>query len=330
MSPRTTLVSAIKGIITHFAFLSKRGKADKRVLVDSSATENFMDHSMIRHLGIGTRKLSVPRRIFNVDGTENIAGQLTEFCTLRVRKGDQNHLQTFYVTSLGADQAILGYPWLRIFNPRINWEEGRILGPEIRIETCSLGKQRRAVLGRVLEAARKDLAWEKGDEVIIMAASAHTLQQWAIEANKCKQTIPTLPVHYQQHARLFSENAAQRFPLLRPEDLAVRLKPGAPDTINCKVYPLARHEIQAAAEFTSKNEELGRIRKVNSPWGLPFFFIKKKDGSLRPIQDYWTVNSWIERDVYPMPHIKQILEQLNGKVLFTTLDIRDGYNNIRI
>ena len=38
--------------------------------------------------------------------------------------------------------------------------------------------------------------------------------------------------------------------------------------------------------------------------------------------------SWTERDVYPMPRIEQILEQLHGKVLFTTLDIRDGYNNI--
>ena len=130
---------------------------------------------------------------------------------------------------------------------------------------------------------RKDPAWEEGDEVIIMAMSAHTLQQWAIEANKCNQTIPTLPARYQQHVRLFLEDAAKRFPPSRPEDLAVRLKPGAPDTINCKVYPLAHHEIQAAAEFTSKNEELGCIKKVNSPWGLPFFFIKKKDGSLRPV-----------------------------------------------
>jgi predicted aspartyl protease len=74
MSPRTTLVLAIKGITTHFIFLSKRGKADKCALVDSGATKNFMDHSMIKRLGIGTRKLPVPRRIFNVDGTENIAG----------------------------------------------------------------------------------------------------------------------------------------------------------------------------------------------------------------------------------------------------------------
>ena len=128
----------------------------------------------------------------------------------------------------------------------------------------------------MLAAARGDLVWENGNEVIIMAVSAHMSQQWAIDANKCKQTVPTLPDRYQHHVRLFSEDAAKRFPLSRPEDLAVRLKPGAPDTINCKVYPLACNKIQAAAEFTSKNEELGRIRKVNSPWGSPFFFIKKR------------------------------------------------------
>ena len=117
MSPRATIVSAIKGITTHFMFLSKRGKADKHALIDSGTTENFMDHSMVWHLGIGTRKLPVPRRIFNMDGKENIVGRLTKFCTLRVHKGDQNHLQTFYITTLGTDCAILGYPWLRTFNP---------------------------------------------------------------------------------------------------------------------------------------------------------------------------------------------------------------------
>ena len=195
------------------------------------------------------------------------------------------------------------------------------MGPEIRIKTCGLGKQRKGVLGRVLAAARRDPAWENSDEVIIMATSAHTLQQWAIDANKCKQTVPMLPDWYQHHARLFLENAAKRFPPSWPEDLAVRLKLGAPDTINCKVYPLACNEIQAVVEFTSKNEELGHIKKINSPWGSPFFFIKKKDGSLRPVQDYRAVNSWTERDVYPMPCIEQILEHLHGKSLFTTLDI---------
>ena len=106
------------------------------------------------------------------------------------------------------------------------------MGPEIRIETCGLGKQRKEVLERVLEAARRDPAWENGDEVIIMAASAHISQQWAIEANKCKQIVPTLLARYQRHTQLFLEDAAKRFPPSWPKDLAVWLKPGTPDTIN--------------------------------------------------------------------------------------------------
>jgi hypothetical protein len=77
------------------------------------------------------RKLAILRRIFNVDGTENIARRLTKCCTLRVHKGDQNHLQTFYITALSSDCTILKYPWLRTFNPWVNWKKGQILGPKI-------------------------------------------------------------------------------------------------------------------------------------------------------------------------------------------------------
>ena len=88
VSPRAMIVSAINGITTYFTFLSKRGRAEERTPLDSGMTENFMDQSMVKHLGIGMRKLAIPRRIFNVDGMENIARRLTECCTLRVRKGD--------------------------------------------------------------------------------------------------------------------------------------------------------------------------------------------------------------------------------------------------
>ena len=221
MSPRAMIVSAINGITTHFTFMSKKGEAKEHTLLDSGTTENFMDHSMVKHLRIRTRKLPVPRRIFNVDGTENIAGRLTESCTLRVHKGNQNHLQTFYIITLGADCAILGYPWLRMFNPWVDWEKGRILGPRIWIETCGLRKHREAVWGRVLEAARRDPMWEEGNEVIIMTALVHTSQQWAIEANRQKQNVPMLLAWYQHHTQLFSEEAIRCFPPSQPKDLAV-------------------------------------------------------------------------------------------------------------
>jgi Reverse transcriptase (RNA-dependent DNA polymerase) len=58
--------------------------------------------------------------------------------------------------------------------------------------------------------------------------------------------------------------------------------------------------------------------------------VKKKDDNLRPVQDYREVNKWTIPDVYPLPRIETILEQLSGKQLFTTLNIRWGYNNIQI
>jgi Reverse transcriptase (RNA-dependent DNA polymerase) len=129
---------------------------------------------------------------------------------------------------------------------------------------------------------------------------------------------------------VFSEEGAKRFPPARPEDHAIKLVPDALGTINCKTYPLTNAEIQVTKEFIKENVGLGYIEKTDSPWSSPWFFIKKKDGSLRPVQDYREVNKWTVRDVYPIPRIEQILEALHGKELFTALDIQWGYNNIRI
>jgi hypothetical protein len=80
--------------------------------------------------------MKTPHRVFNVDGTENLQGKLQHFCMLRVKRGDQESLQKFFITSLGGDCAILGYPWLRTLTPSIDWRNSRILGPKIIIETA--------------------------------------------------------------------------------------------------------------------------------------------------------------------------------------------------
>jgi Reverse transcriptase (RNA-dependent DNA polymerase) len=110
----------------------------------------------------------------------------------------------------------------------------------------------------------------------------------------------------------------------------IQLKPDAPDMIKCKTYPLTKPEMEAAKKFLDENQAMGYIEPTNSPYSSPFFFIKKKDGMLRPVQDYREINKWTIRDVYPIPQITHILEQLQGKTLFTVLNIRWGYNNIQI
>ena len=62
----------------------------------------------------------------------------------------------------------------------------------------------------------------------------------------------------------------------------------------------------------------------------PFFFISKKDGKLRPCQDYRYLNNWMIKNSYPLPLISDILDKLKGAKYFTKLDVRWGYNNICI
>jgi hypothetical protein len=92
-------------------------KNNEHTLVDSSTTENFLDFHMITRWWLPTQKLQNPRQIFNVDGTENKLGRVEKFCCLNVGVGSNQQLQTFFITNLGKDQVILGYPWLEHFNP---------------------------------------------------------------------------------------------------------------------------------------------------------------------------------------------------------------------
>jgi hypothetical protein len=72
----------------------------------------------------------------------------------------------------------------------------------------------------------------------------------------------------------------------------------------------------------------GTICESKSPYAANFFFIKKKDGKLHPIQDYQPLNKWTIRDRNVSPLIPQVIDRLAGCTLFTKFNICWGYNNI--
>jgi Reverse transcriptase (RNA-dependent DNA polymerase) len=176
--------------------------------------------------------------------------------------------------------------------------------------------------------------WEEYKKQQTKICKMHFAQDWAIKGREQRQQESVeargIPKEYQQHHKVFSDQQATRFPPSRPEDHAIKLIPGAPETINCKVYPLTLAEQEATKKFLEENERLGYIEKTDSPWSSPWFFIKKKDGMLQPVQDYCEVNKWTVQDMYPIPRIEQILESLHRKELFTVFDVRMGYNNMLI
>ena len=80
------------------------------------------------------------------------------------------------------------------------------------------------------------------------------------------------------------------------------------------------------------NEQLakGYIRPSKSPAAAPVFFVKKKDGSLRLVVDYRKLNAITVKNRYPLPLTQELIDQLSGASVFSKLDLRWGYNNVRI
>ncbi|KAJ8770542.1 hypothetical protein K2173_018033 [Erythroxylum novogranatense] len=89
----------------------------------------------------------------------------------------------------------------------------------------------------------------------------------------------------------------------------------------------------APAELKEQLEELlekGYIRPSSSPWGAPILFVKKKDGSLRMCVDYRKLNQVTVKNKYPLPHIDDLFDQLQGTRVFSKIDLRSGYHQLRI
>ncbi len=82
--------------------------------------------------------------------------------------------------------------------------------------------------------------------------------------------------------------------------------------------PVEQRELDA---FLRENLANGWIRPSKSPTGAPVFFVKKKDRSLRLVQDYWKLNEVMVKNSYPLPLISDILTHLQGTKWFSTLDL---------
>jgi gag-polyprotein putative aspartyl protease len=85
--------------------------AEVKTLLDSGAMENLIDLRMVEALQVVKQPLKRPRGVTNADGSMNQARALTHFCELCITQGDEIAVQTFFITNLGTNHIILGYPW---------------------------------------------------------------------------------------------------------------------------------------------------------------------------------------------------------------------------
>ena len=129
-----------------------------------------------------------------------------------------------------------------------------------------------------------------------------------------------IPEDLHEFLDVFDENKANRFPESNVWDHKIGMKEGF-EPKSFKSYNLTPEEQKELDKFLNENLEKGYIRPSQSPMASPFFFIKKKDGKLRPCQDYRYLNDWTIKNAYPLPLISEIMDKLKGAGYFSKFDV---------
>jgi len=97
-----------------------------------------------------------------------------------------------------------------------------------------------------------------------------------------------------------------------------------------KIYPLSKNEREEVQNFMKDQLRKGYIRPSKSPQTSPVFFVGKKDGSKQMVMDYRNLNSQTVKNNYPLLLITELIDNMGNKRVFTKMDLRWRFNNVRI
>ena len=320
--------------------------------LDCGATGKFIDQNYARRKGLKLEPLEKPLKVYNVDGTLNKRGTIRQYVDLIIEVHGKTCNERFLVTGLGKQKIILGFPWLKKMNPIIDWQKGTLdWRPKLGKTLPKREKQLRTTVTISEEEDKEEhlnstqnpldngelsllissITGDMDDSIWINSKSTMATKIQA-EINLKKTVLPLeeqVPKEFHEFLDVFSEENAARFPESRTWDHKIEMK----DTFvpkSFKTYNLTPQEQIELDKFLKENLDKGYIRPSQSPMASPFFFVDKKDGKLRPCQDYRYLNEHTIKNAYPLPLITELLDKLKGARRFTKLDVRWGYNNVRI
>jgi hypothetical protein len=130
----------------------------------------------------------------------------------------------------------------------------------------------------------------------------------------------------------FTDVFPEDLPGMPPErkvEFAIELLPGTAP-ISKRAYRVSRPELVELKKQIDELSEKGYIRPSTSPWAAPVLFVEKKDGTRRMCIDYRALNEVTIKNKYPLPRIEDLFDQLRGSSVFSKIDLRSGYHQLRI
>ena len=283
-------------------------------LLDSGCTGTVIDKEFAKQKDLPIHKLPIPIPVYNADGTFNDGGSIFEFALLELQIGEHKEQIAMALSNLSTHNIFLGHDWLKKHNPKIDWRT-----QEMKF-TCNGDHAQN------MDEEHERLFYIEPEYLRNLSTNIAIATG---EQKRTKTFEEIVPSEYHEFADVFAKETFDELPPRRPWDHAIELLPGD-HKIDCKTYNLTSVEQKELDEFLEENLRTGRIHPSKSQFASTFFFVKKKDGKLCPVQDYRKLNDITVKNCYPLPLIGELVDKLKSAKYYTKLDIRWGYNNIRM
>ena len=311
-------------------------------LLDSGATGLVMSSEFARKKGFKLKKLERLIQVRNMDGSFNRKGPIENMVEVNVYY--KGHVERTEIDVIGRQKwgVILGMSWLERHNLEIDWKTG-----EVKMTRCleECGRQWRPVQGKLgwekqkeeeakeeVERKKEEKEKKRKGKTMEVKKVAEEWEIWDKEEEVARSEAEAkklVPEKFHKWIKVFGKKQSERMPTRKLWDHVIDVKEGFVPKKR-KVYPLSREEREEVKEFVKEQLQKGYIRPSKSPQTAPVFFVGKKDRKKWMVQDYRYLNEWMIKNNYPLPLISDVLENIGTKKLFTKMDLRWGYNNVRI
>ncbi|GJU55563.1 putative reverse transcriptase domain-containing protein [Tanacetum coccineum] len=301
------------------------------ILFDTGADRSFISTAFSSLINIAPTSLENCYDVELADGKLVKIDTIIRGCTLKFL-GHPFNIDLMPV-ELGSFDVIIGMDWLRRYHAVIICDEKLVQVPygNETLTFCgnesSNGRESRLT---VISCSKAQEYMAKGCQVFLAQISAKKEE----DKSERKQ-IEDVPI-VRDFPEVFPEDLPG-LPPARPVEFQIDLVPGAAPVARAP-YRLAPSEMKELSEQLQELSDKGFIRPSSSPWGAPVLFVKKKDGSFRmcikkkksPPIDYRELNKLTVKNRYPLPRIDDLFDQLQGSSIYSKIDLRSGYHQLRV
>ncbi|KAL0546391.1 hypothetical protein IC582_016299 [Cucumis melo] len=301
-----TVVTGTLPVLGHYAL----------VLFDSGSSHSFISSAFVSHARLEVEPLHQILSVSTPSGECMLSKEKVKACQIEIA-GHVIEVTLIVLDMLDFD-VILGMDWLAANHASIDCSRKEVTFNPPSMASFKFKGGGSKSLPQVISAIRASKLLSQGTWGILASV---------VDTREADVSLSSEPV-VRDYPDVFPEELPG-LPPHREVEFAIELEPGTVP-ISRAPYRMAPAELKELKVQLQELLDKGFIRPSVSPWGAPVLFVKKKDGSMRLCIDYRELNKVTVKNRYPLPRIDDLFDQLQGATVFSKIDLRSGYHQLRI